>query len=50
VVALTAPVDHIDPGSADLHVEIAKLAQVSGNDAMLEESRRFLAKYFPDLP
>jgi hypothetical protein len=42
-------VDHIDPGSADLHVEIAKLAQVSGNDAMLEESKRFLAKYFPDL-
>jgi hypothetical protein len=40
-------VEHIDPGAAAIHVDIAKLALASGNAALLEETRRILAKYFP---
>jgi hypothetical protein len=48
LAVLRYTVEHIDPGAAGVHVELAKLALASGNAALLEESKRILAKYFPD--
>jgi hypothetical protein len=47
LATLRYTVEHIDPGAAAIHVDIAKLALASGNAALLEETRRILAKYFP---
>jgi hypothetical protein len=47
LATLRYTVEHIDPGAAAVHVEIAKLARASENAALLEETKRILAKYFP---
>jgi hypothetical protein len=47
LATLRYTVEHIDPAAAAVHLENAKLARASGNAALLEETKRILAKYFP---
>ncbi len=39
--------EHLDPGAAGVRLELAKLAMQTGDAALLEESKRVLAKYSP---
>jgi hypothetical protein len=47
LATLRYTVEHIDPGAAAVHVEIAKLARASGNAALLEETKRISRKILP---
>jgi hypothetical protein len=40
--------DHIDPGSAAVHLEVARLAAAQGDSILVERSRRALEKHAPE--